>query len=97
VRFHLAVKFVYLLAVQLMYLYRLLMYVEQMTILLLLSPDLRYVIDRTRRAASLLSGDGSYCFDLDGREDPDEETPENAFSVDSRTCGGSAGSSFLPN
>jgi len=31
--------------------------------------------------------DKSYMFDLDGREDPSEETPENAYSVDSRTCG----------
>ncbi|KAF5381719.1 hypothetical protein D9615_005625 [Tricholomella constricta] len=29
----------------------------------------------------------AYCFDLDGGEDPDAETPEDAYSVDSRTCG----------
>jgi len=46
------------------------------------------VTDRTRHTAWALSGDmGSYCFDLDGREDRDAETPDDAYSVDSRTCG----------
>jgi hypothetical protein len=90
VRFQLVVKFVPLLAVQLIGLHRLLLYVELMTLLLLVCPDLCYDIDRTRIAAWSLPGDGSYCFDLDGREDTDEEAPEDAYSVDSRTCGESA-------
>ena len=46
------------------------------------------VTDRTRHAAWALSGEmGSYCFDLDGTEDRDAETPQDAYSVDSRTCG----------
>ncbi|KAJ7244548.1 SET domain-containing protein [Mycena rebaudengoi] len=41
-----------------------------------------------REEADKLSGSrASYCFDLDVNEDPDEETPENAYSVDAYGCG----------
>ncbi|KAJ7210293.1 hypothetical protein C8J57DRAFT_1608119 [Mycena rebaudengoi] len=41
-----------------------------------------------REEADKLSGTrASYCFDLDVNEDPDEETPENAYSVDAYGCG----------
>jgi hypothetical protein len=35
-----------------------------------------------------LSGSrASYCFDLDVNEEPDEDPPENAYSVDAYGCG----------
>ncbi|KAJ7216924.1 hypothetical protein C8J57DRAFT_1482982 [Mycena rebaudengoi] len=41
-----------------------------------------------REEANKLSGSrASYCFDLDINEDPDEETPEKAYSVDAYGCG----------
>ncbi|KAF8233816.1 SET domain-containing protein [Tricholoma matsutake] len=40
-----------------------------------------------RVALALSADDGSYCFDLDGREGPDMQTPDDAYSVDSRMCG----------
>ncbi|KAJ7239656.1 hypothetical protein C8J57DRAFT_1527999 [Mycena rebaudengoi] len=41
-----------------------------------------------REEADKLSGSrASYCFDLDVNEGPDEETPENAYSVDAYGCG----------
>ncbi|KAJ6629377.1 hypothetical protein B0H10DRAFT_1776379, partial [Mycena sp. CBHHK59/15] len=41
-----------------------------------------------REEADKLSGSrASYCFDLDVNEDPGEEPPENAYSVDAFGCG----------
>ncbi|KAJ6480148.1 hypothetical protein C8R45DRAFT_1004763 [Mycena sanguinolenta] len=41
-----------------------------------------------REEADKLSGSrASYCFDLDVNEEPDEEPPENAYSVDAYGCG----------
>ncbi|KAJ6570348.1 hypothetical protein B0H10DRAFT_2237912 [Mycena sp. CBHHK59/15] len=41
-----------------------------------------------RREEDKLSGSrASYCFDLDVNEDPGEEPPENAYSVDAFGCG----------
>ncbi|KAJ7923248.1 hypothetical protein B0H13DRAFT_1865058 [Mycena leptocephala] len=43
---------------------------------------------RRRAEADKLSGSrASYCSDLDVNEDPDEELPENAYSVDAFGCG----------
>ncbi|KAJ7244382.1 hypothetical protein B0H12DRAFT_1129251 [Mycena haematopus] len=41
-----------------------------------------------REEADKLSGSrASYCFDLDVNEEPDEDPPENAYSVDAYGCG----------
>ncbi|KAJ7269106.1 SET domain-containing protein, partial [Mycena rebaudengoi] len=46
-----------------------------------------FSMDPRREEADKLSGSrASYCFDLDVNEDPDEETPENAYSVDAYGC-----------
>ncbi|KAL0573929.1 hypothetical protein V5O48_008026 [Marasmius crinis-equi] len=43
------------------------------------------IIDRDN--AEVLKGEKkNYCFDMDGREDP-EDPPDNSYTVDARTCG----------
>ncbi|KAF7377989.1 SET-domain-containing protein [Mycena sanguinolenta] len=42
---------------------------------------------RREEADKLLGSRASYCFDLDVNEEPDEEPPENAYSVDAYGCG----------
>ncbi|KAG7093933.1 hypothetical protein E1B28_007567 [Marasmius oreades] len=41
-----------------------------------------------RRDAELLKGEAkSFCFDMDGRESPDEEPSEESYTVDAKACG----------
>lgn len=43
---------------------------------------------RLRKSAEALEGDNkAYIFDLDGQEDLNAETPDDAYSVDSKKCG----------
>jgi len=45
------------------------------------------VVIRRAVAAALSDEQKTYLFDLDGRESRDEETPDDVYTVDSRTCG----------
>ncbi|KAJ7251884.1 hypothetical protein C8J57DRAFT_1520205 [Mycena rebaudengoi] len=48
----------------------------------------RLPVDIVRgHVVGLYTGRASYCFDLDINEDPHEETPEKAYSVDAYGCG----------
>ncbi|KAF9269032.1 SET domain-containing protein [Marasmius fiardii PR-910] len=57
------------------------MYVEKGTVLGLYT-------GKIMRDAEVLKGEAkSFCFDMDGREDPEEDAPEESYTVDAKACG----------